>query len=301
MFARYYIDCCNLTVYVYCRTNFSVTFPDGDRKQGTKCAQFLETVSWQAKCFDLAKAYKQVPVSMSSRNLGVFVVNPPASGAPAYFVRRSLPFGACSRIIAFDCKSRSLWRLGVKMFLLNGGCFYDDVPMVEVYQSFGHSVLGAASFLAWTLDGFTQLILQRHLILLHGVTVDVSSMGTGELRLETKPSRFEWLKTMFENFSRLGVIARRDAQAVRGLLNFMLGAVMRRSLKVVCRAFSHLAAMTGNSKAKKLKSFVNGLKGLSCNFDLGFLYRWNNFFSLGVHGCCLWSWCGFMGKCLESW
>lgn len=92
---------------------------------------------------------------------------------------------------------------------------------------------------------------------------------------------------MFENFSRLGVIARRDAQAVRGLLNFMLGAVMRRSLKVVCRAFSHLAAMTGNSKAKKLKSFVNGLKELSCNFDLRFLHRWNNFFSLGVHGCCL--------------
>ena len=34
-------------------SDFSVTFSDGSTKQGTMCAQFLEAVSWQAKCKSL--------------------------------------------------------------------------------------------------------------------------------------------------------------------------------------------------------------------------------------------------------
>lgn len=235
----------------------SVSFCDGSRKQSTKCAQFLEAVSWQAKCFDLAKAYKQVPVSTSSRKLGVLMVHRPESGVPAYFVTRSLPFGACGSVFAFNRISRSLWYLGAKMFLLNGGCFYDDFPMIEPTCS---SRLAAQSFelllssLGWlfsTDPSKTFDFAARCDVL--GVTLDVSSLGAGELRLETKPSRFERLKTMFENFCRLGTITRRDAQAVHGLLNFMLGAVMGRSLKVVCRAFSNLAAMDRKLKREDVE------------------------------------------------
>ena len=246
--------------------DFSVTFSDGSTKHGTKCAQFLESVSWQAKCFDLAKAYKQVPVSTASRKLGVLVVHRPDSGVPAYFVTRSLPFGACSSVFAFNRISRSLWHLGVTMFLLNGGCFYDDFPMVEpectsrlAAQSF-ELLLSSLGWLFSTDPSKTFDFAARCDVL--GVTLDVSSLGTGELRLETKPSRFERLKAMFENFCRLGVITRRDAQAVHGLLNFMLGAVMGRSLKVVCRAFSNLAAMDRKIKHEEIVQLCQWAEGI---------------------------------------
>ena len=41
--------------FASCGSEFSITLSDGSAKCGHKCQQFLEEVSWQAKCFDLAK------------------------------------------------------------------------------------------------------------------------------------------------------------------------------------------------------------------------------------------------------
>ena len=240
-----------------CGSEFSIVLSDGSTKHGHKCQQFLEEVPWQAKCFDLAKAYKQVPVSESSRKLGVLLVHKPETGTPVYFVTRSLPFGACSSVFAFNRISRSLWHLGTKMFLLNGGCFYDGFPMIEpsptsrlATQSF-EVLLSSLGWLFSTDPSKTFDFAQQCDVL--GVSLDVSLLATGTLKLETKPSRFERLRLLFESFCNAGSITRKDAQVVHGLLNFMLGAVMGRSLKVVCRAFSNLAAMEKRLKPEDVR------------------------------------------------
>ena len=86
---------------------------------------------------------------------------------------------------------------------------------------------------------------------------EVLLSALGWLKLETKPSRFERLRLLFENFCIAGSITRRDAQVVHGLLNFMLGVVMGRSLKVVCRAFSNLAAMEKKLKPEEVRHLCN--------------------------------------------
>lgn len=55
---------------------------------------FVSGQKWYGKCLDLAKAYKQIPVSACSRRFGVLMVHHPDDKLPGYFVTRSLAFGA---------------------------------------------------------------------------------------------------------------------------------------------------------------------------------------------------------------
>ena len=74
----------------------SVELQDGRVMSGRLHKDFVSGQKWYGKCLDLAKAYKQIPVS------------------------------ACSRIW-----SQGLWFLMAKLAHVILGCFYDDFPIVE--------------------------------------------------------------------------------------------------------------------------------------------------------------------------
>ena len=62
----------------------------------------------QARCLDLSKAYKQVPVAPSSRKRAVLGVRA-NEGAWEFYVFQSLPFGASASVFEFNKIARALW------------------------------------------------------------------------------------------------------------------------------------------------------------------------------------------------
>jgi hypothetical protein len=60
---------------------------------------FSEDVPW--KGIDLAKVYRQVPISTSPRKFAVLVLHHYETKKPLYFVSRSLSFGASASVFSF--------------------------------------------------------------------------------------------------------------------------------------------------------------------------------------------------------
>ena len=120
----------------------SLELQDGRMLTGSLHKDFSTELKWSGKCLDLAKAYKQIPVSASLRRFGVLMLHHPDDKQPRYFITRSLPFGARASVYAFNRISRGLWFLMAKMCHAVLGCFYDDFPIVEPHIS---SVLATQS------------------------------------------------------------------------------------------------------------------------------------------------------------
>ena len=99
--------------------------------RGTLHPDFCAELEWRGRCIDLSKAYKQVPVSQSSRPFAVLMVHHHETGRPVYFLSNSLPFGASASVFGFNRISRTLWHLASHCCKMMGGVFYDDFPFLE--------------------------------------------------------------------------------------------------------------------------------------------------------------------------
>ena len=109
----------------------NVTLEDVSVLSGTLHSDFGTELEWRGRCKDLSKAYKQVPVSRSSRPFAVLMVHHYETGRPVYFLSNSLPFGASASVFGFNRISRTLWFIASHCCSMMGGVFYDDFPFVE--------------------------------------------------------------------------------------------------------------------------------------------------------------------------
>ena len=170
----------------------------------------------------------------------------PSTGHPRYVVTRSLPFGACASVLAFNRISRALWYLAVKLMGVVGGCFYDDFPLIEPEVTAplaSSSVEHLLDCLGWVYssDPAKSRPFEEECDVL-GVRVNVRSLSHGCLKLTNKLSRYKRLKDIFNGARKSRSFTKRDAQVVHGTLNFMTSFVMGHSLKLACRAFASLSA-----------------------------------------------------------
>ena len=222
----------------------SLPLEDGSVLEGELHRDFRVNANWSIRCLDLAKAYKQVPVSESSRQFGVLVLHDPSSGQPKYVVTRSLPFGACASVFAFNRISRALWFLAVKIMGAVGGCFYDDFPLIEpeitapIASSAVEHLLDCLGWV-YSSDPAKSRPFEEECDVL-GVRVNVKSLSHGCLKLANKASRYKRLKDIFNSARKNQSFTKRDAQVVHGTLNFMTSFVMGQSLKLACRVFANL-------------------------------------------------------------
>ncbi len=210
---------------------------EGDYHRDFACAQ-----PWSGKCLDLAKAYKQIPISSESRPLGVLVLHRPDTHKPVYFITQSLPFGACASVYAFNRISRGLWFLAAKVCHLILGCFYDDCPMVEPEVSASlaaQSVHHLLKCLGWqySCDADKDKPFGPIFDVL-GVRVNVAWLHFGSFSMANKDSRIEKVKGLVSSIVLARKIERKQAQIIHGLLNFMSSFVIGQSLKILCRAFA---------------------------------------------------------------
>ena len=220
----------------------SLELQDGRVLTGSLHKDFSTELKWSGKCLDLAKAYKQIPVSASSRRFGVLMLHHPDDKQPRYFITRSLPFGARASVYAFNRISRGLWFLMAKMCHAVLGCFYDDFPIVEPHIS---SVLATQSVqhlletLGWLYakDSSKDLPFAEEFDVL-GVRINTSRLHLGVFTLANKPSRVDKVIDLISDIKKLGSIDKKKAQVIHGLLNFMAGFVMGHSVRLACRVFA---------------------------------------------------------------
>ena len=222
----------------------SLPLEDGSVFEGELHRDFRAHTVWSIRCLALAKACKQVPVSESSRQFGVLVLHDPSNGQLRYVVTRSLPFGACASVFAFNRISRALWFLAVKLMGAVGGCFYDDFPLIEpditapIASSVVEHLLDCLGWIYSSDPAKSRPFEEERDVL--GVRVNVKNLSHGCLKPPNKVSRYKRLKDIFNGARKSRSFTRRDAQVVHGTLNFMTSFVMGHSLKLACRVFANL-------------------------------------------------------------
>eukprot|EP00435_Cladocopium_sp_Y103_P057043 s365_g19.t1 len=85
------------------------------------------------KCWDLAAAYKQVPLSDGGFEMDAFLVvyNPNTQKAEVY-QQRVLPFGSIASVTAFLRCSLAIWHIGCSLLKLTWTSYFDDfLPMSD--------------------------------------------------------------------------------------------------------------------------------------------------------------------------
>ena len=89
----------------------------------------LQPPSFKITAFDLASAYKQLPLNPKEYNCTVVSLRSPKENAVKCFYMRTLPFGSIASVVHFNRISRLLWRLGLALGILWGN-YFDDFPCV---------------------------------------------------------------------------------------------------------------------------------------------------------------------------
>ena len=85
------------------------------------------TVGLVAKAWDLADAYKQVPLSDEAFLMdSFFAVFNPSKGKPEVFQQRVLPFGSIASVTAFLRMANVLWKIGTRLLNLMWSSYFDD-------------------------------------------------------------------------------------------------------------------------------------------------------------------------------
>ena len=102
----------------------------GKTIRGTIHPSFSTQPQFLGRAVDLSKAYKQVALHPSSRKHSVLGVKR-KNGDWAFFVSRSIPFGASASVFAFNKITKALWSALVRKFGLLVCVFFDDFPVFE--------------------------------------------------------------------------------------------------------------------------------------------------------------------------
>lgn len=104
-------------------------------------------VDLKAKTWDLAHAYKQVPLSDAAYAVDSFLaVYNPTMGKAEIFQQRVLPFGSIASVTAFLRISHALWKLGSKLLHLLWSSYFDDFFSITEAALSKHSEMIIVSF-----------------------------------------------------------------------------------------------------------------------------------------------------------
>ena len=211
-----------------------VRLSTGEILTGWKHPSVKGEVSLVGRGVDLSKAYKQVGILPSSLHHSVLGVRK-TCGTWAYFVSRSLPFGASASVFAFNKLTRALWAILVRKFNVLASVFYDDFPVVE-YSDLSH---GTTILLNTLLDllGWQHAVVGKKatpfgpVMSVLGVEFHLSTLFCGVFRVQNKSGRVERIVRMLRSCRDAGGFSSHDISVLQGLLNFAGRFFMGRAIK----------------------------------------------------------------------
>ena len=211
-----------------------VKLSHGEWLVGVKHPSMIGEVSLLGRGVDLSKAYKQVGIVPTSLRHSVLGVRKEC-GTWAYFVSRSLPFGASASVFAFNKLTRALWSILVRKFNVLAAVFYDDFPVVEDEAlSQGTTVLlhTLLDLLGWqhAVVGKKATPFQPVMTVL-GVEFDLTRLSHGVFKVQNKAGRIDRIIRLLKTCGEAGRFSIHDISVIQGLLNFAGRFFMGRAVK----------------------------------------------------------------------
>ncbi|CAE7340979.1 unnamed protein product [Symbiodinium sp. CCMP2456] len=186
---------------------------------------------WAGRCFDLSKAYKQVPVLEESLKYAVIAM-PGRDRQWTFYLARGLPFGGSGSVFAFNKISRALWHIAVEKLRLVTSVFVDDFPTPDLMQT-----SSSAS------DSFSRLLT-----------------ALGWTHVANKEGRSDRIQALADRMCQDGEDLRQLATSLHGLLNFASGFTLGSSLKPIARTCSRIASRPASFGAEAIKQMNDLLK-----------------------------------------
>ncbi|CAE7253423.1 unnamed protein product, partial [Symbiodinium sp. CCMP2456] len=174
------------------------------------------------RAWDLAKAYKNLALHPESISDGYLAVWNPDSQITEIYGQRVLPFGARSSVHSFCRTSLGIWIIGVCVFLLRWGVYFDDfvgseVPclskLFELCADCLFMILGwtTSSDKASTFDPIAKVL---------GLKINLKESGLGLIYFENTEHRRDELVGFIEEVLLSSFLSRKDGERLRGRLQF---------------------------------------------------------------------------------
>ena len=194
------------------------------------------------KTYDLKNAYKQYGIASSDRDLLRLAVWNPRDKEVNFLGANALPFGAIGSVSAFLRVSMAVWYLGVRGLRLCWTSFFDDYTLLSKGLAANSAAIAAESLfdmlgIQFARDGKKAVGWDTKVRTL-GVQFDLKPEGQkGVVLLGHTENRVQELKTALESFLTCGVMTSKDAERLRGRLqwfeSFAGGRIAQQALRTI--------------------------------------------------------------------
>jgi len=217
-----------------------------------------------AKTWDLADAYKQIPLSDRAFSQDAYlVVFCPDTSKAEVFQQRVLPFGSVASVTAFLRVAHGIWRLGHQLLKLMWTSYFDDFFFVTDAASAKHTdlvVLTMFNLLGWKLSA-DKLIDYHTACKVLGVEFDLKMSGEGLATVNNTSERVQELCDQLDSILDVGKLKKCDGERLRGRLQFASGQLFGRSARNSLRVLSkHIAS----NRLQLCNDTVAALNSLKC-------------------------------------
>ena len=194
-----------------------------------------------AKCWDLAAAYKQIPLSDSAHLLDSYiVVFNPTSGRPEIFQQAVLPFGSVASVTAFLRCALGIWLIGSHALHLVWSSYFDDFLSFATQNLTKHTDLCISTFfhlLGWELS-LDKLVPYSQCCKVLGVELVLYKSPEGMFTVCNTAERAEELTSAISDILRQGTLKKSDGEKLRGRLQFASNQLFGRRFRNCLRALN---------------------------------------------------------------
>lgn len=199
-----------------------------------------------AKTWDLADAYKQIPLSDHAfENDAYLVVYCPKQQKAEVFQQRVLPFGSVASVTAFLRVAHGIWKLGARLLKLMWTSYFDDFFSVTSTATARHTDMIISSMfclLGWKLSS-DKLIDYSTMCKVLGVEFDLTMSGSGLSAVSNTAERVRELSGLLGEIIATKTLKRADGERLRGRLQFASGQLFGRKARNNLRLLSkHIAS-----------------------------------------------------------
>ena len=176
-----------------------------------------------AKCWDLAAAYKQIPLSDEAYELDSYiVVYNPETDRPEIFQQAVLPFGSVASVTAFLRCAMGLWIIGCRVLHLAWTSYFDDFLSLTTAGLSRHTDLCISTFfhlMGWDLST-DKLVPYAECCKVLGVELMLTKTPSGSFDICNTQTRAEELIQSISEILKAGHLSKSDGEKLRGRLQF---------------------------------------------------------------------------------
>ena len=199
------------------------------------------------KCYDLRKAYKNVPMHSSSFNESFLAVFDPNDGKCTIYGQYVMPFGARSSVHGFCRVSAGIWTIGVALLSAHWYSYFDDFPVVEGSDScplLGRSLSFLFTLLGWEVAGDKDQDFSSLAVVL-GLEYNLIESLLGTILMQNTQKRIEDVSSEIQKCLNSKFLSAKDGERLRGRLQFLDGQLFGKLAQCAYKSLSRHVALGG--------------------------------------------------------